>query len=242
MLRVIICDDDNEDLNNLKSLVRDILGKMEEKAKIHTFTNAEDISDQLLSSCDIALLDINYSNALFNGMDLARRLRRIRKDAIIIFVTNYPEYAIEGYEVEAFRYILKRDLEREFHSIFRKAIELINSMRKTIKIRVDGEIIDLNLDDILFWEVQQHYITVHVKKDTNGRIVKYSFYAPLSEYEKILETRGFLRIHKSYLVNMKHICKLQCREAVLDNGTTLRVGEKKYSEIKEKYMRWKGWQ
>ena len=71
---------------------------------------------------------------------------------------------------------------------------------------------------------------------------EYTFYAALSDLEERLEPLGFLRIHKSYLVNMKHLKKFQCREATLDNGMTLRVGEKSYSENKQKFLLWKGWQ
>lgn len=70
---------------------------------------------------------------------------------------------------------------------------------------------------------------------------EYNFYASLSELEERLERLGFLRIHKSYLVNMKYIKKFQCREALLTNGITLRVGEKSYMENKQKYLLWKGW-
>lgn len=178
MLRVIICDDDMVVLKKLNSLVVGIFKLLEEKVLIHAYANAENISDKLLSSCDIALLDIDFSSTIYNGMDLARKLRRIRKDAIIIFITNYIEYAPEGYEVQAFRYILKRDLDKVLQSIFIKAIAQVHDSRETIKIRVDGEFIDLRLDDILFWEVQQHYITVHVIKDSTGRIKNIVFMHP----------------------------------------------------------------
>ncbi len=70
----------------------------------------EEISTQILSSADIAFLDVDYSGKNYNGMDIARKLRSLRKDTVIIFVTNFIEYAPEGYEVQAFRYILKREI------------------------------------------------------------------------------------------------------------------------------------
>lgn len=242
MLSVLICDDDTQMLAAIKSEVERIFSVSETKAKIYTFSDAGQISSQILSSCDIALLDIDFEREAYNGMDVARRLRGVRKDAIIIFVTNFIEYAPEGYEVQAFRYILKKDLETDLEGYIQQALEHLQATKETMKIQVNGEIIDLPLDQTLYFEVQQHNVTVYVQKDDAGRSVKtYSFYASLSELEQRLEPQGFLRIHKSYLVNMKHLKKFQCREAMLDNGTVLRVGEKSYAEKKKQYLLWKGW-
>ena len=88
-------------------------------------------------------------------------------------------------------------------------------------------------------EVMQHNVTVYVRK---GKSVKsYEIYSSLSELEERLADRGFLRIHKSILVNLRRITKFQSKAAVLDNGTTLRVSEKGYAENKKKYLLWKGW-
>lgn len=73
----------------------------------------ERIPDSILSGCDIAFLDIDFEGKRYNGIDIARRIRSKRKDAVIIFVTNYIEYAPEGYEINAFRYVLKSEISRK---------------------------------------------------------------------------------------------------------------------------------
>ena len=241
MVSILICDDDIGITNTMRSIVESVLLKSGKKARIHTFTDASLVSDQLLSGCDIALLDIDFEEAGYNGMDVARRLRTFRRDTIIIFVTNFIEYAPEGYEVQAFRYVLKRDIDTDLKAVLPLALNQLN--QETLPIQVNGEIIKVALDDILYLEVQQHSVTVVTRMLTSERKQKeYSFYATLSDLEERLEPLGFLRIHKSYLVNMKHLKKLQCREAILDNGMTLRVGEKSYAENKQKFLLWKGWQ
>lgn len=241
MVSIIICDDDIELLNNLHTQILEILENLEIKAKIHKFQSMEEMSDQMLSNCDIAFLDIDFDNANYNGMDIARRFRSLRNDTVIIFVTNFIEYAPEGYEVQAFRYILKRDLNTDVQAVLPLALRQLN--RETLPIQVNGEIIKVPLDDILYLEVQQHNVTVVTQKlTTEHKQKEYSFYATLSDLEERLEPLGFLRIHKSYLVNMKHLKKFQCREATLDNGIILRVGEKSYAENKQKFLLWKGWQ
>lgn len=241
MLSILICDDDTTMINAMRAATETVLKEAEKKAKIHTFTDAASISEQILSGCDIALLDIDFDGAEYNGMGIARKLRSLRSDAVIIFVTNFIEYAPEGYEVQAFRYILKRDLQADLKAILPLALKQLN--QETLPIQVNGEIIKVPLDDILYLEVQQHNVTAVTRKLAPDRKPKeYSFYATLVDLEERLEPLGFLRIHKSYLVNMKHLKKFQCREATLDNGMTLRVGEKSYAVNKQKFLLWKGWQ
>lgn len=240
MLNVLICDDDVGMVDTMRSVMESALLESGQKARIHTFTDASLVSDQLLSGCDIALLDIDFDGTGYNGMDIARRLHTLRSDVVIIFVTNFIEYAPEGYEVRAFRYILKRDIDSDLKPNLFLALKNLN--RETLPIQANGEIINLILDDILYLEVRQHNVTVVMRqKAPDKKQVEYSFYASLSELEQRLEPLGFLRIHKSYLVNMKYIQKFQCREAVLAGGINLRVGEKSYAENKQKYLLFKGW-
>ena len=241
MISILICDDDIIIVEEMHLVIERILRDADRKAKIHTFTDAASVSEQILSGCDIALLDIDFDGAEYNGMDIARKLRSLRSDTVIIFVTNFIEYAPEGYEVQAFRYILKRDLEADLKVVLPLALKQLN--QETLPIQVNGEIIKVPLDDILYLEVQQHNVTVVTRRLAPDRTPKeYCFYATLSDLEGRLEPLGFLRIHKSYLVNMKHLKKFQCREATLDNGMILRVGEKSYAENKQKFLLWKGWQ
>lgn len=243
VIRVIICDDDEVFLKKFRKAIDTVLQAMNVKAKIHTFSRMEDIGEPILASCDIAFLDIDFAHTRYNGLDIARKLRSERKDAIIIFVTNFIEYAPEGYEVQAFRYVLKLDIESKLKDCLQQAITQLQSVCETLKIKVNGEIIDIPLKSILYIESQLRQVLIHVQKDSAGKVIKkYSCYAALSEMEKQLEPQGFLRIQKSYLVNMAHLQRFQCKEAMLDNGTILPVSEKYYAEQKKTYLYWRGMQ
>lgn len=241
VVRVIICDDDEFFLEKLRKSIDSVLQGMNVIAKIHTYSRMEDIGQPILASCDIALLDIDFAHTRSNGLDIARKLREERKDAIIIFVTNFIEYAPEGYEVQAFRYVLKLDVESKLKDYLQQAITQLQSVCETLKIKVNGEIIDIPLKSILYIESQLRQVLIHVQRDSSGKAIKkYSCYASLAEMEKQLEPQGFLRIQKSYLVNMAHLQRFQCKGAYLANGTILPVSEKNYAELKEKYLYWRG--
>lgn len=242
MVGVLICDNDLGFLERMRTLVESYFRSKDTKVKIHTYSNAEKISPHIFKSIDIALLDVDFENESYNGLDIARSLRSYRKDSVIIFITNFIEYAPEGYEVQAFRYMLKRQLGSDLIQYLDLAIAQLKCVRDTIKFQINGEIFDVPLVDILYLEVHQHNVTLFLNSKQGSKQQKiYSFYATLTDLESQLSNRGFLRVHKSYLVNMQHIAKFQCRIATLDNGTTLRVSEKNYAENKKKYLLWKGW-
>ena len=96
MLRVIICDDDVRFLATMTRIVDDIVCRFPCCVKIHSYTSFEQIGQPILASCDIALLDMDFGDKKYNGLAIARELRSLRSDAIIIFITNYIEYAPEG--------------------------------------------------------------------------------------------------------------------------------------------------
>lgn len=238
VVRILICDDDRLFLNQISALIQSFFSEKGVKAKIHTYCSWEEIGTPLLASYDIAILDLDFTEKNYTGIDIAKKLREVRQDSVIIFLTNYVEYAPEGYEVQALRYILKNDIRKKFDSCLSLALNHLRSSQEVIKIQINGELIDIRLSNILYFESQQHTIIAHVQKGTNTK--RYLFYSSLATLESQLASNGFLRIHKSYLVNMAKLKKYQCHEALLTDGTTLRVSEKNYSQQKEKYLRWKG--
>ena len=88
----------------------------------------------------------------YNGIDLARKLHNENPNAIIIFVTSYVEYAPEGYELRAFRYLLKTDVDTKLELYFSQAVEHFTTKREVVSIQNNGEIINLAVDDILYLE------------------------------------------------------------------------------------------
>lgn len=233
-LQILICDDDPDFLDRTHRIAGAIFEKLNRPACFSLFQLAEGISEECLTSCDIALLDVDFGTRT-NGMDLARALRKVNSRAVLIFITNFIEYAPEGYEVQAFRYILKRDLNAVLNRHLMEALELVSDASNSLKIENRGQLLELPFDEILYLEVLGHSVSIVTATET------YTLNASLSSFENELENHGFLRVHKSFLVNMRYIRKFQCRELTLHNGTVLRVSEKGYAEQKRKYLLWKGW-
>ena len=235
MLRILICDDDTFFSQNLTRRIRALLDGKSLQARIHTCGSAEEIPAEAMEKCDIAFLDVDFSGKRYTGIDIARRLRSLRRDAVILFVTNFPEYAPEGYEVQAFRYLLKSAVPAKLESYLEQALEQLEQTKKTVTVNVYGESVRVAVEEILYVEAQLHEVRMQL---SDGKSLR--FYASIGTLEQQLAPDGFLRIHKSYLVNMRYILRLQCRQAELSDGSLLRVSEQNYAQLKKQYLLWKG--
>ena len=236
MLKILICDDDPVCLEKVHRRVRDIY----DTAMIMAYQRQEEIPPSYLSDCGIALLDIDFRGQDQNGIQIAQLLREVNRDAVIIFITNYVEYAPEGYEVQAFRYLLKKDIDRKLEPYLRDAIEKLEQTRETVTVTVSGEPITIRLRDVLYIEAQAHNALIYIQRQTDAQPQHLRIYASLKSLDAQLSPRGFLRIQKSFLANMRRIRRFQSTGAELDNGTVLPVSPKTYTQQKSQYLLWKG--
>ena len=102
MIQILLCDDNAAFENALRMETRNILSKHQEDAAIHSFSGTGHLPDALLNDTDIFFLDVDFSNPEYNGIDLARFIRKHRPDSDIIFVTNYIEFAPRGMRCRRF--------------------------------------------------------------------------------------------------------------------------------------------
>lgn len=242
MIRIILCDDNVIFLERMRCDIRTVLRQLNVEAVIQIFTEAETIPQKAMQDCDIIFLDIDFDDKKYTGIDVARKIRGAKPNAIIIFLTNYIEYAPEGYEVQAFRYALKSEIDKKLLQYVKSAINKLFAEKEPFQINLSGEPVTLYLDDILYIESQGHNVIIFTQK--TGQSLEsqneYKVYSTLSKFEQQLSERGFLRIQKSYLVNMRRLKQYRCNEALLDNGISLPVSEKTYSENKKKFLLWRG--
>ena len=240
VIRVLICDDDIAFAEVLRGRIRQVLQQRDKKAQIQVYAAAEEIPENTLERYDIAFLDIDFAGKNYTGIDIARRLRQKRQDAVILFVTNFPEYAPEGYEVQAFRYLLKSAVKEKLENYLSQALEKLENAGKMLTLNVYGSTVQVPIKDVLYIEAKLHEAELYLVDPAGDSVRTYRFYASIGNLEEELEEEGFLRIHKSYLANIRHILKLQCREAELTGGIKLRVSERTYAQLKQKYLLWKG--
>lgn len=233
-INVLLCDDDKNFLQRLTDTVTKQPLPAGVSVMITKNPHSTSLSDRDLSRYQIMFLDIDMAER--SGMDIARRVRELNLDTIIIFVTNYPQFSLEGYEVRAFRYLLKQEMEQKLPVYFRDALNEISRGDKGLRFSVKAESYYVPYSDIIYLGSDQRVISLYtVKPMQNGD----HFYGKMEDLARELEPEGFLRIQKSYLVNMAHIKKLTYDHVILSNGKELSVTRKGYSQIKIQYLAWK---
>ena len=105
MLTIGICDDEKEIREKIKNVVEKTMFDDDRDYRIKTFSSGEELLQENVGEIDILFLDILMGD--INGMDTARKIRENDKNMEIIFITSLVDYISDGYEVRAYRYLLK---------------------------------------------------------------------------------------------------------------------------------------
>ena len=211
MINIGICEDELHYRVNIKDMLGDILSTYSINYKIYEFSSGEELLSNYPKDLDILIMDIQMK--IINGMDTARKIREFDQNLEIIFMTSFSEFMQEGYEVKAYRYILKPISERK---ISRNILPCINEIMKKknnyLTINVKNYVDRIKIDSIVYIETDRTNILIY----TNDN--KYTTKMSISKIDKILREHGFFRCHNSYIVNLKLVESM--------NSNTLKIGEK----------------
>lgn len=245
MIRIAICDDEQFYREKIQSLLKQYFKKQNPDYTIHLYLSGEEFLSQRenIVKYDIVFMDISMKE--LDGIQTALQMRTFHSDTHLVFVTAFIDYVLEGYKVNAVRYIMKDTLDTAIPECMDAILQKMRMEQVTFSF-MDGEA-TLYTDNILYVESQRHKSFFHYMKQNTAKsdvaesgIVTYQIYEKLDLIEQKLSDYGFLRIHKSYLVNMKHIRKLSNYTAFLDIGEELPVPRLKYQAVRELFVTYKG--
>lgn len=228
MIRIAICEDEKEQQELLKNYIEKILEGLSIKYSLDIFNSGEELLEKYSKDMDLILLDIQLGE--INGMDTARKIRILDNNVEIIFITSLIEYALEGYKVRAYRYLVKpvkyEDIKENIINII-KEVEIKN---KYIIIKKQGNQIKLDINEITYIEVQKETITIHTLNEV------YKISGTMSNIEKEIDCSRFFRCHKSFLVNLEHIKIIKQYVAILENNEEVPVSRYRFKETKDKFF------
>lgn len=202
MITIAVCDDEKKfrkDLRRLVALQLDLEGF---DYRIEEFDSGETLLDACStgSRFDILFLDIEMPGS--DGMTTARKLREAGEKVLIIFVTAYPDFVFQGYEVQAFHYILKPYDQTKLKNVLQRAITEVEDFRPMyFVVEQKSGTLRLETQHICYFKSNGRTIEVAA---VNQRL---SFYGKLDEAQSQLPA-NFQRVHNRYLVNMNHVTKV----------------------------------
>jgi len=235
-MRIVICDDDIVFAQKLECELRKWAAYSDLQNEYVVYSSAQRMLASDLSGVHIVFLDIEMPGC--DGIEAAHVIRQQNQDIMIVFVTSWIQYAPAGYKVNAFRYLLKDTISSELHACMNDARQKLLESNKSLAFQLRDGSREIILDNILYLEgTSRRCVLVHLRSETQCPM---ECVGKLSEYDEKLQRYGFLRIQKSYIVNMSHIDRIKNRIAVLRNGIGLKVSERDYADVCKKYLLWRG--
>ena len=188
-----------------------------------------------LARYQLALLDVDLKT--MTGIALGRRLKQVNPEIVLVYISAYLEFAPEGYTVHAFRYLLKRDIERQLPSCLDDVLAEHSSTVRSLTIHQGRTELEVPLEQVYYLESDLRKVNVY---GVAPHQVLYSYYAKLPELADALVKAGFLRVGRSYLVNMRYIRRITGYKVELKNGVELSASRNGYAEIRSTFLEWKG--
>jgi len=166
--------------------------------RVTHFMSAEEFLNKYRPIYDIVLMDIGLPKA--NGMEAATRLRELDWTTVLIFVTNMAQFAVRGYEVDAFDFIVKPIIYSNFALKLQRALTKLNTRRDTeVILSASDGIYRVSSSQIKYIEISDHKLIYHT---TDGTI---KIYGNLKEVESSLNSKMFVRCNSCYLVNLNYV-------------------------------------
>lgn len=189
-------------------------------------------SIKLIKDCRKRLFDAVFLSTdmpELNGVQAAEILYQENKYTKIIIVTDNEEYAFMAYRYEIFRCIHKKHLDVEIKEAVESLYNVLTSNNKYIILNTNKGFTEKSISDIYFIEVLNHTVTVRTKSGD------FEVSGTIAEYEQLLGNKGFIRTHKSFLVNWKYINHIGKTDVILSDGRKVPLSRNKIDETLIKY-------
>ena len=211
MFTVAIVDDERNARESLSSFLGRFCKEESAAFSIQEFENGADF----LSACakqkfDVIFLDIEMPG--INGIETGEKLRIFNKSSIIIFVTNLAQYAIKGYAIHAYDYIVKPLNYEAFYLKMKELMPLLSNLEKhTLVLSISSlKKVVIAMESILYIESSSHDIYYHME-DKNV----YRVYGTLGKSEKALPEKMFVRCNSCYLVNLSQVSSIKGDDVIV---------------------------
>lgn len=197
-MHIAIVEDEEGQVKTFKEYIGKFIDETHESVKVDVFFNGMDFISDYKGGYDLILMDIAMPH--MNGLEAARRLRNTDANVCLIFITTLAQYAIKGYEVNAFDFLVK-PVEYELFKIkLSKAVSHIGStVKATFTVTNVNGMRKIPLSEISYVESVQHYLYFHTAKEVH------KMRASLGDVKPLFKQNGFAEINRSFLVNLSYV-------------------------------------
>lgn len=233
-IRAAICEDEI----GIRDYLESELHKAFAEKQVTLLTQTYDSGEELLvdfrpeTPAQIYFMDIEMPGR--SGIDICREIVSLAPAALIVFISNKEELVFKSLEVRPFRFVRKNHFQEEAEPLVRDILRELHSRRPScisIQEQNSPRIVSVNVGELQYVEVFLKHCTLHTARETIS--VKVS----LAELEKLLAGRGFVKPHRSFLVNYRYIFSIDRESLILDDQTEIPMSRRKTEEIKREFLR-----
>lgn len=233
-MKIAVCDDESIMCEQLGEFIKRYCRERDLPFELKTYTSGEDLLKETDNNFDVIFLDIDMGEGM-NGMETAKNIRKENAGVILVFVTALYQYAVEGYKVRAYRYLIKPiNYERFTEELKGIEKEFLESRQKFIEVKCNNTVISLPVGEIEYIEIFERTLIYHTKEDA------LEVNCTLREITEKLNQDIFALPHRSYLVNLGKIKKRTNDEITVNNGDRIPISKYRRKEFMEKYFNFWG--
>ena len=232
-MKIVICEDCSLHANTLRCFVDKYFKEINCPVEIAVYKTADgflkDLSARKIEDVQVAFLDIYMPGT--NGVDAAKKIRQSNKDMVIVFATSSTAHGLDGYEVDALQYLVKPVDYAKVKATLKKCAAIFADHLKFIEVLSDRLSVRIYLKEIIYVESFDKTLFIHTTKET------FKTFMRLPELEKRLAQQGgtFLRTHRSYLLNMNHIKRIDQNDFIMQNNKAIPIRKADKLAIKQVY-------
>lgn len=232
MYHIVVCDDEKEILDRMLKKIQHCFDGNRIPARCTGMDDPRKLM-QCLQTDKIDVLFLDIDMPYYNGMEIAGAVNEQNGNTILIFITSHDALVYQTFAYRPFGFIRKTHMDQEMEEVVKRIEKELLKNRQELVIRKGQELIRVLIKDILYIEAEKNYLVVKRKDDTI-RVRE-----TMTNMEKELEGRGFIRCHKGYLVNAEHIEKMTNSEIIVKAGgesMALPIGRSYEKDVRKKIL------
>lgn len=235
MIRIAVVDDNEIYADNLRKDIKKLFCEKDILCEVLSYTDPEKfITEHSKNSFDLIYLDIDMPK--INGMELAAMVRENKTETYLVFVSSYSNFVFKAFRYDAKRFIRRKKLKDELPESIDAYCQEVYYKKEFIEMKFENNITEItDIRKMVYFYSLRH--DIFLLFDMQSKRLANRVYT-MEALEEIMKPHGFIRIHKTYLVNYRFIHQIHDDTVILShalNNAVLPLSARRYSQVKEQY-------
>ena len=231
MIQIAVCDDEKRVLDDISGKVRNAFAEINCPSQVFKTDNPFELVEYIKkNTIDVLFLDIDMPS--LSGMDIAQFLIDSNANILLVFVTSHDALVYQSFRYHPFGFICKSHFDEEIGMVVKSIADELQKRNEYFSFKTSEGFFKVPFADILYFESESNYINLHCTDNQN------KFRGTITSLENELAPKGFIRIHKGFLVNQQHIFAIKGDDIELSNKRLLPIGRTNRESVKKTILRY----